>query len=887
MKEKGVRNEYEESKDETSRKWTLESIVIDETPDVPRDDGDRKSISNAPNEKLVALPMNSGSGSDSGELPRTSTSSVPGLLRNISRVTHFRRLLSAARKRSHGAPNTARVQRSGSTASRGLQSLRFLDRTVTGKEGDTWKSIERRFNQCAVKGRLYRDKFGACVGMGRDSKEFAAGVFDALARRKGWNPEDGISKDGLHSFWQEMTNQDLDSRLQIFFDMCDKDGDGKVSEEEVKEVIVLSASANKLGKLKQQAKTYASLIMEELDPDQLGYIELWQLEILLRGMVASEDGSKSVEKEHQTLAKAMIPKRYRNPIRKYISITVEFLHENWRRIWLIILFVAINLILFSWKYVKFYRSPMSQITGYCVCVAKGSAEALKLNFALVLLPVCRRTLTTLRSSFLNQIIPFDDNINFHKLIALAIAIWSFIHTYMHLSCNYPEIVRCPREKFMALLGPAFNFVQPTYADLLNNTVGITGILMVIIMLFSFTLATHNFRRNVVKLPWPFTTLAGFNAFWYAHHLLILVYIQLILHGHFLIFKRHWYHKTTWMYLAIPMVLYARERFLTRYQDHKHEVQVIKAVIYTGNVLALYMTKPQVFDYLSGMYLFVKCPEVSSFEWHPFSITSAPKDDYLSVHIRCLGDWTTELRDTFQKICQPPTVDAKRGDLMRLETKANEPLGAPKDCEKDQPIFPIIFIKGPCGAAAQNYKKFDILLLIGLGIGATPFISIIKDLLSNIKPESKDKEICSILKSGKKCPDRAYFFWVTREQGSFEWFKGVMNDIAEYDKNKIIEMHNYLTSVYEEGDARSALIAMVQKMQQAKNGLDIVSESMITTHFARPNWRKVFSTLANNHPSSTIGVFYCGSVTLTKELKKLCLEFSLETSTRFQFHKENF
>ena len=30
--------------------------------------------------------------------------------------------------------------------------------------------------------------------------------------------------------------------------------------------------------------------------------------------------------------------------------------------------------------------------------------------------------------------------------------------------------------------------------------------------------------------------------------------------------------------------------------------------------------------------------------------------------------------------------------------------------------------------------------------------------------------------------RAYFYWVTREQGSFEWFKGVMDDIAEEDTN---------------------------------------------------------------------------------------------------------
>jgi hypothetical protein len=45
---------------------------------------------------------------------------------------------------------------------------------------------------------------------------------------------------------------------------------------------------------------------------------------------------------------------------------------------------------------------------------------------------------------------------------------------------------------------------------------------------------------------------------------------------------------------------------------------------------------------------------------------------------------------------------------------------------------------------------------------------------------------------------------------------------------VIEMHNYLTSVYEEGDARSALIAMVQQLQHAKNGVDVVSESRVFT-----------------------------------------------------------
>lgn len=42
---------------------------------------------------------------------------------------------------------------------------------------------------------------------------------------------------------------------------------------------MLSASANKLSKLKEQAEGYAALIMEELDPENLGYIEVRQEKI--------------------------------------------------------------------------------------------------------------------------------------------------------------------------------------------------------------------------------------------------------------------------------------------------------------------------------------------------------------------------------------------------------------------------------------------------------------------------------------------------------------------------------------------------------------------------------------------------------------------------------
>jgi len=44
----------------------------------------------------------------------------------------------------------------------------------------------------------------------------------------------------------------------------------------------------------------------------------------------------------------------------------------------------------------------------------------------------------------------------------------------------------------------------------------------------------------------------------------------------------------------------------------------------------------------------------------------------------------------------------------------------------------LLVDGPYGAPAQDFRNYDVLLLVGLGIGATPFISILRDLLNNIK-----------------------------------------------------------------------------------------------------------------------------------------------------------
>lgn len=176
------------------------------------------------------------------------------------------------------------------------------------------------------------------------------------------------------------------------------------------------------------------------------------------------------------------------------------------------------------------------------------------------------------------------------------------------------------------------------------------------------------------------------------------------------------------------------------------------------------------------------------------------------------------------------------------------------------------IDGPYGAPAQDYMKYDVVLLVGLGIGATPMVSIVKDIINNIRDEGTATIEVSLESRDhgadhrNKSPNgsrgfrtrKAYFYWVTREQGSFDWFKGIMNEVAEMDERRVIELHNYCTSVYEEGDARSALIAMLQSLHHAKSGVDIVSGTRVKSHFAKPNWRQVYKNIALHHQGTRVG-----------------------------------
>ena len=75
----------------------------------------------------------------------------------------------------------------------------------------------------------------------------------------------------------------------------------------------------------------------------------------------------------------------------------------------------------------------------------------------------------------------------------------------------------------------------------------------------------------------------------------------------------------------------------------------------NQVVRLVIERPVDFEFQAGDYVYVNLPQVAQFEWHPFTISSAPEEaEHLTLHIRVAGGWTGRL----YTICQE--------DVERLE-----------------------------------------------------------------------------------------------------------------------------------------------------------------------------------------------------------------------------
>ena len=117
---------------------------------------------------------------------------------------------------------------------------------------------------------------------------------------------------------------------------------------------------------------------------------------------------------------------------------------------------------------------------------------------------------------MNDIIPFDKNITFHKAAAWSIVFWSFVHTVAHM-VNFVNL---------AILSADTTKKRIIYFLLTNFTTGpgVTGWIMWLALGIMVCYSTEKKRR------------ANFERFWYSHHLFLVFFINWQLHGMFCMIK---------------------------------------------------------------------------------------------------------------------------------------------------------------------------------------------------------------------------------------------------------------------------------------------------------------------------------------------------------------
>ena len=66
-------------------------------------------------------------------------------------------------------------------------------------------------------------------------------------------------------------------------------------------------------------------------------------------------------------------------------------------------------------------------------------------------------------------------------------------------------------------------------------------------------------------------------------------------------------------------------------------------------MQIQFAKPPGLNYHAGQYVFLKSAVITKYEWHPFTLTSCPEDNYLECHIKAVGDWTESLHEHYDAL----------------------------------------------------------------------------------------------------------------------------------------------------------------------------------------------------------------------------------------------
>lgn len=107
----------------------------------------------------------------------------------------------------------------------------------------------------------------------------------------------------------------------------------------------------------------------------------------------------------------------------------------------------------------------------------------------------------------------------------------------------------------------------------------------------------------------------------------------------------------WYVLSIGLSCYLTDLLLRRKRRSKTCIELLNVRLDgEGNLVELILNNNhRRFAYwLPGQFVYLNCPQIAQYEWHPFTISSMDnKSRQFTLHIKTGGDWTRKLRETLE------------------------------------------------------------------------------------------------------------------------------------------------------------------------------------------------------------------------------------------------
>ena len=564
------------------------------------------------------------------------------------------------------------------------------------------------------------------------------------------------------------------------------------------------------------------------------------------------------------------------PVKHHFIIAKIIKWWTWegQRVTILLIYFLVNVIV--WIYG--YASNLAPNNPPYFPFAKGFGKMLDINCAFIILPVLRNTLCWLRSTPLADIVPLDDNIVMHKITFGVISISAIFHAVFH---------------YLDFYWAAAHLGTTVVSQAWGTVVGATGHLVGILMLVMCLTAIVN-RKLFTIFGKRFD---GYKIFLAVHKLWIPVMALLWIHG-----------PIFWAFSLWPLCLMALEKAVQQ-KRAKVDVTILDAKIVGKDVLALKMRLQgkRKFTYKAGEYLFLNCPDIAEAEWHPFTITSAPEESFFSCHIRCRPDmdWCYKLRTALGLANPSPNttgttkessknnLSTNRQEIQKTVPQSNEPSSTnspnnpniysalPAGSESvSHLVLPRLRVDGPYGAPSEEVFDHSTVILVGAGIGVTPFISILKSMSIRYQKRKVRSSLDNINGTSNEEPAlKIYFYWICRDVAEFESFKDLLDAVIDSAELKqSLQVNTYTTGELD---------------------LKNVKYERYNQFSGKPNWARILKEKTKDHQGEEIGVFMCGPLPLAKELSVSCKrqnqrEESLyptkeqeQLRTAFKFHKENF